>query len=64
MIASSDAESAQSRIAELDWWHTIEVAPGVVTAGGWDLRATADAVPCKLGVRGRSAAVRARPLTI
>ena len=33
MIASSDAESAQSRIAELDWWHTIEVAPGVVTAG-------------------------------
>ena len=45
MIASSDAESAQSRIAELDWWHTIEVVPGVVTPGGWDLRATADALP-------------------
>jgi tRNA (mo5U34)-methyltransferase len=45
MIASSDAESAQSRIAELGWWHTMEVAPGVVTAGGWDLRATADALP-------------------
>ena len=45
MIASSDAESAQSRIAELDWWHTIEVVLGVVTPGGWDLRATADALP-------------------
>ncbi len=45
MIASSDDESARRRIAELDWWHTIEVAPGVVTPGGWDLRATADALP-------------------
>jgi tRNA (mo5U34)-methyltransferase len=45
MIASSDPESARRRIAELDWWHTIEVAPGVVTAGGWDLRGTADAMP-------------------
>ena len=45
MIASSDTELARSRIAELDWWHTIEVVPGVVTPGGWDLRGTADALP-------------------
>ena len=45
MIASFDPESARRRIAELDWWHTIELAPGVVTPGGWDLRGTADAMP-------------------
>jgi SAM-dependent methyltransferase len=45
MIASSDPESARRRIADRDWWHTIEVAPGVVTPGGWDLRGTADALP-------------------
>lgn len=38
-------DDAQRRIAELDWWHTIEVAAGVVTAGGWDLRPTAERLP-------------------
>jgi tRNA (mo5U34)-methyltransferase len=33
------------RIAELDWWHTIEIEPGLVTRGGWDLRPTADVMP-------------------
>jgi tRNA (mo5U34)-methyltransferase len=32
-------------IPQLDWWHTIEVAPGVVTPGGWDLRETAERIP-------------------
>jgi tRNA (mo5U34)-methyltransferase len=36
---------ARDRIAGLDWWHTIEVAPGVVTPGGWDLRPTASRIP-------------------
>ena len=45
MIAASGTESTRRRIAELDWWHTIEVAPGVVTPGGWDLRPTAAALP-------------------
>ena len=35
----------EDRIAALDWWHTIEVAPGVVTPGGWDLRPTAERMP-------------------
>jgi tRNA (mo5U34)-methyltransferase len=45
MIASSDPETARARIAGRDWWHAIQVAPGVVTPGGFDLRATADALP-------------------
>lgn len=40
-----DADAARSRIAGLEWWHTIEVAPGVVTPGGWDLRAAAVQLP-------------------
>jgi tRNA (mo5U34)-methyltransferase len=39
------ADAARQRVAELDWWHTIEVAPDVVTPGGWDLRVTADRMP-------------------
>ena len=35
----------ERRIAQLDWWHTIEVAPGVLTPGGWDLRPTAARLP-------------------
>jgi hypothetical protein len=44
-MATTDAEAARARVAELDWWHTIEVAPGVVTPGGWDLRSTAERLP-------------------
>lgn len=32
-------------MAEPDWWHTIEVAPALVTPGGWDLRPTAQWIP-------------------
>src|SRR5215207_1849057 len=34
-----------AEIARHEWWHTIEVAPGVVTRGGWDLRPTAERIP-------------------
>ena len=40
-----DANNARVRVAGLDWWHTIEVAPGVLTPGGWDLRGTALRLP-------------------
>jgi tRNA (mo5U34)-methyltransferase len=36
---------ADPRIAGHDWWHAIEVSPGVVTPGGWDLRPTAAELP-------------------
>jgi tRNA (mo5U34)-methyltransferase len=41
----AEAGTARERVAELDWWHTIEVSPGVLTPGGWDLRATALRLP-------------------
>jgi tRNA (mo5U34)-methyltransferase len=44
-MAAMDADAARARVAGLDWWHTIEVAPGVVTPGGWDLRTTAERLP-------------------
>jgi tRNA (mo5U34)-methyltransferase len=44
-MAMTEADTARVRVAELDWWHTIEVAPGVLTPGGWDLRATSPQLP-------------------
>ena len=40
-----DAAAARAVIAGHRWWHTIEVAPGVVTPGSWDLRGTAGRIP-------------------
>lgn len=37
--------SAAERIAGHRWWHTIEIAPGIVTPGGWDLRPTSAKLP-------------------
>jgi tRNA (mo5U34)-methyltransferase len=44
--------NVETRIAQLDWWHTIEVAPGVVTPGGWDLRPTAERLPWPASLDG------------
>ena len=44
-MAAVDAHTARARVAELECWHTIEVAAGVVTPGGWDLRDTARRLP-------------------
>jgi hypothetical protein len=44
-MAPTDAEDARARVAELDWWRTMEVALGVVTPGGWDLRTMAGRLP-------------------
>ena len=38
-------DAAEHRIRGLDWWHVIEVVPGVVTPGSWDLRPTAARMP-------------------
>jgi tRNA (mo5U34)-methyltransferase len=40
------------RVTQHDWWHTIELAPGVVTPGGWELRPTAAELPWP-DVRGK-----------
>jgi tRNA (mo5U34)-methyltransferase len=43
--ASPDVHTARDRIAALSWWHTIEVGPGLVTPGSWDLRRAARKMP-------------------
>src|SRR6186997_331743 len=48
-----DADQARRRVAELDWWHTIEVAPGLLTPGGWDLRTTAMRLPWPRSLAGK-----------
>ncbi|HEX8802543.1 MAG TPA: methyltransferase domain-containing protein, partial [Acidimicrobiales bacterium] len=40
-----DAAAAVDAIAGLRWWHALEVAPGVVTPGPWDLRHAAARMP-------------------
>jgi tRNA (mo5U34)-methyltransferase len=44
--------SPREQIAGLDWWHTIEIEPGLVTPGGWDLRPTARRIPWPRSLRG------------
>jgi tRNA (mo5U34)-methyltransferase len=39
------ADDPHVAIAGLRWWHAIEVAPGVVTPGHWDLRPAAERMP-------------------
>jgi tRNA (mo5U34)-methyltransferase len=46
------ADVAREAIAGHSWWHVIEVAPGVVTPGGWDLRPTADRMPWPASLDG------------
>jgi tRNA (mo5U34)-methyltransferase len=46
------ATAAETAIAGHSWWHVIEVAPGVVTPGGWDLRPTADRMPWPASLAG------------
>jgi tRNA (mo5U34)-methyltransferase len=41
----TDLEDLKRRIAEHEWYHTIEIAPGVVTPGWFDLRALAAEFP-------------------
>jgi len=33
-----DTSALRDRLAEIDWYHTQELAPGVVTPGMFDLR--------------------------
>jgi tRNA (mo5U34)-methyltransferase len=46
------AAEPREAIAGLNWWHTIEVAPGVVTPGAWDLRPTAELMPWPASLSG------------
>lgn len=43
---------ARKAIEGRDWWHVIEVAPGVVTPGWWDLRPMAERMPWPASLDG------------
>jgi tRNA (mo5U34)-methyltransferase len=42
-------QQADAAVRALQWWHTIEVAPGVVTPGSWELRPAAQRMPWPAG---------------
>lgn len=52
MSASMPEQSVRERIEAHTWWHTIEIAPGVTTPGGWDLRPTAARIPWPSSLAG------------
>jgi tRNA (mo5U34)-methyltransferase len=45
MEEETTAQTLRDRVAQVEWYHTIELAPGVVTPGWFDTRAVADRVP-------------------
>jgi tRNA (mo5U34)-methyltransferase len=46
------AADPREAIAGLNWWHVMEVAPGVETPGSWDLRPTAELMPWPASLSG------------
>jgi tRNA (mo5U34)-methyltransferase len=51
--ADTTASDLAARAAELDWYHTIELAPGVVTSGFFDTRPTVAEVPLPASLAGK-----------
>jgi tRNA (mo5U34)-methyltransferase len=50
--AANDTATLAARASELDWYHTIELAPGVVTNGHFDTRPTVAKVPLPASLSG------------
>jgi len=51
--AVEDKAALAAEVAELQWYHTIELAPGVVTPGWLDTRKIADQVPFPASLAGK-----------
>ena len=49
---TNSEQDLRRRVADHGWWHTIELAPGVVTPGWWDLRPTAARLPWPGSLQG------------
>jgi tRNA (mo5U34)-methyltransferase len=52
-MTAAGARSLAERVAEHDWYHTIELAPGVVTPGWFDTRAVVDDVGFPSSLEGK-----------
>ena len=50
---ASSADALAARVAEHSWYHTLELAPGVVTPGWFDLRPAARIVPLPESLEGK-----------
>ncbi len=53
MPHSAPAASPQARVDALDWYHTIDLAPGLTTPGWFDTRATTGKVPLPASLAGK-----------
>jgi tRNA (mo5U34)-methyltransferase len=52
-MSTTDTTDLAARAAALDWYHTIELAPGVVTNGHFDTRPTVAKVPLPESLEGK-----------
>jgi tRNA (mo5U34)-methyltransferase len=50
---ADDLEALRRNVAERDWYHTLELAPGVLTPGWFDLRELAPQVPLPTSLEGK-----------
>ena len=52
-VPTSSPAALAARVAELGWYHTIDLAPGVTTPGFFDTRPTVARVPLPAGLTGK-----------
>jgi tRNA (mo5U34)-methyltransferase len=45
MVGSGDARRLRGEVADREWYHTLELAPGIITPGWFDTRPVADRLP-------------------
>ena len=53
MSNPSDVDELRRQIAEIEWYHTLELAPGVETAGWFDNRSALSEIPFPADLTGR-----------
>src|SRR5690349_7423314 len=53
MSGPADRADLERRIAEHPWYHTLELAPGLLTPGWFDTRAAVSEVPFPADLRGK-----------
>jgi len=52
-VPPEGTQTLEAEVAELEWYHTLELAPGVVTPGRLDTRRVVDAIPFPASLAGR-----------
>jgi tRNA (mo5U34)-methyltransferase len=49
----ADAPDLAQRVAGMQWYHTLELAPGLITPGWFDLRGVPDRIPMPASLAGK-----------